>query len=327
MHPKDLFKIIKNQKKVAVYGNGALGKRVGKCLISTGIVISCYIVTDKPQEITTESDGVPIISILELPDSYMNNAVVIVAVNEKHFLAIRKTIEQRFGERHYNNVIYLSEKDICELNRECFPLSVNRFLVDTEPVSRLYGNDRGTPIDRYYIEKFLLEESSKIRKEGMRVLEVGEDTYSRKYFPECIYEMLNYSEGMDLTIDGTIQENYYDVFIATQVFHQIYQVEKAIAGASRLLKKGGVMLATVCGTIVKPARNEEYDHYWGFTIPSITNLMKEVFNGELRIQSFGNVAVATAFIQGVAAEELSISVMEVNDPNYPVCISIFARKE
>ena len=326
MHPKDLFKFIKNQKEVAVYGSGVFGKRVTKCLASRGIIISCYIVTDTSQEKNTESGGVPIIGIYELPDSYMDNAVIVVAVSEKHFSTIRKTIDQRFGERHYN-VIYLTENEICELVRECFPLSVDRFLAETEPISRLYGNDRGTPIDRYYIEKFLQKESIRIKKDGLRVLEVGEDTYSRKYIPNSTYEVLNYSEGMDLTVDGTISENFYDVFIATQVFHQIYQVKKAIAGANRLLKKGGVMLATVCGTIVKPARNDEYDHYWGFTVSSITNLMKEVFNGELRIQSFGNVAVATAFIQGISAEEMSESVMEVNDPDYPVCISIFARKE
>jgi hypothetical protein len=32
----------------------------------------------------------------------------------------------------------------------------------TEPISRLFGFDRGTPIDRYYIEKFLIEKKKDI---------------------------------------------------------------------------------------------------------------------------------------------------------------------
>ena len=44
-------------------------------------------------------------------------------------------------------------------------------LEGTEPVSRLFGYDRGTPVDRYYMEKFLGGHSADIRG---RVLEIGE---------------------------------------------------------------------------------------------------------------------------------------------------------
>src|SRR4051812_35005125 len=51
-------------------------------------------------------------------------------------------------------------------------------LQQTQPVSRVFGIDRGNPIDRYYIEKFLLDCAQDIRGS---VLEISDDTYTRKY--------------------------------------------------------------------------------------------------------------------------------------------------
>ena len=48
----------------------------------------------------------------------------------------------------------------------------------TVPISRDYGFDRGTPIDRYYIERFLERHASEIVG---RVLEVGGDEYTRRF--------------------------------------------------------------------------------------------------------------------------------------------------
>ena len=47
-----------------------------------------------------------------------------------------------------------------------------------EPVSREFGYDRGLPIDRYYIERFL--ETHRLDVTG-RTLEIGDDEYTRRY--------------------------------------------------------------------------------------------------------------------------------------------------
>ena len=47
-----------------------------------------------------------------------------------------------------------------------------------EPTSLQFGFDRGTPIDRHYIEAFLLRNAAFIRG---HVLEVGDDTYTWRY--------------------------------------------------------------------------------------------------------------------------------------------------
>ena len=48
----------------------------------------------------------------------------------------------------------------------------------TEPVSRAFGGDRGLPIDRYYIEKFLGQHKTDIHG---HVLEIGDNKYTRQF--------------------------------------------------------------------------------------------------------------------------------------------------
>ena len=47
-----------------------------------------------------------------------------------------------------------------------------------DPVSRMYGADRGKPVDRWYIERFLAAHTADVRG---RVLEVAETTYTEWY--------------------------------------------------------------------------------------------------------------------------------------------------
>ena len=46
------------------------------------------------------------------------------------------------------------------------------------PISQCFGFDRGLPVDRYYIERFLARHASEIVG---RVLEIGDDTYTRRF--------------------------------------------------------------------------------------------------------------------------------------------------
>ena len=63
-----------------------------------------------------------------------------------------------------------------------------------KPVSRYWGYDRGQPIDRYYIEKFLAANAEHIRG---RVLEIGDKSYTRQYGGEhvTVSDVLHVIEG------------------------------------------------------------------------------------------------------------------------------------
>jgi SAM-dependent methyltransferase len=220
---------------------------------------------------------------------------------------------------------YLARKKVNVIFND---LTVNR------PVSRLFGVDRGTPIDRRYIDKFLLKNSRHI---GGRVLEVGDSSYSKKFAGGEVssFEVLHAVPGNkaativgDLTDPATLPENYVDCFICTQTFNFIFDVQKAIAGAHHLLKPGGILLATVAGiSQISRYDMERWGDYWRFTTASVKKLFEPVFQGGVEVETFGNVLAATAFLQGIAVEDLPDgALLDENDPDYQLLISIVARK-
>ena len=204
----------------------------------------------------------------------------------------------------------------------------------TEPISKVFGIDRGTPIDRYYIERFL-QENAKLMTG--KVLEVGGNHYSKRFAGEgaSSFEVLHAVAGNreativgDLTDPGTLPENLVDCFICTQTFNFIFEVQRAIVGAHHLLKPGGVLLATVSGiSQISSYDMERWCDYWRFTSASLEKLFAPVFGTEVDVETYGNVLAATAFLQGVAVEDLpDTSLLDEHDPDYQLVISIAARK-
>src|SRR5215210_840 len=56
-----------------------------------------------------------------------------------------------------------------KLARARYPKRSYFLRLPTEPISRSFGSDRGTPIDRYYIERFLEQNRSYVRGTCMEV--------------------------------------------------------------------------------------------------------------------------------------------------------------
>jgi SAM-dependent methyltransferase len=202
------------------------------------------------------------------------------------------------------------------------------------PVSSLLACDRGTPIDRYYIENFLLKYSSLIKG---RVLEIADNDYSRRFCGNRVdkFEVLHATPDNrnativgDLTNTSTLPENAVDCFICTQTFNFIYDVQKAITGAHHILKPGGVLLATVGGiSQISRYDMERWGDYWRFTTASMEKLFRPLFQGGVEIESFGNVLASIAFLQGISVEDLpDRALLDENDPDYQLLITIVARK-
>jgi len=202
------------------------------------------------------------------------------------------------------------------------------------PVSSLLGCDRGTPIDRYYVDAFLDKRAELIQG---RVLEIADSSYSRRFGGDRVakYEVLHATPGNrhttivgDLTDPATLPESAVDCFICTQTFNFIFDVQKAITGAHHLLKPGGVLLATVAGiSQISRYDMDRWGDYWRFTTASVQKLFGPVFSGGVEIESCGNVLSATAFLQGIAVEDLpDRTLLDLNDPDYQLLITIVARK-
>jgi SAM-dependent methyltransferase len=194
--------------------------------------------------------------------------------------------------------------------------------------------ERGQPIDRYYIERFLAQRADDIQG---RVLEIGDNTYTCQFGQERVKEsvVLHVAEQKErvtligsLTQKQTIPAASFDCLIITQTLQAIFDIQAAVDTIYHSLKPGGVALITIPG-ISKISRYDmdRWGYYWSFTTRSIKGLFSAVFPPEnLQIQAHGNVLVAVSFLHGLASQELRQKELDHCDPDFEVLITLRAQK-
>lgn len=199
----------------------------------------------------------------------------------------------------------------------------------TSPLSDAWGYDRGTPVDRYYIEAFLNQYRQDIRG---RVLEVKDSGYSDRFGSGVAQShVLDIDPAnphatviADLSAADGIASEQFDCFVLTQTLQFIYDLRAAIQHAYRILRPNGVLLVTVPG--ISPLDRRLTD-YWHLTAASCSTLFGEVFGPQnVTIYSYGNMLAAIAFLTGMARQELSEPELDVNDRRFPVIIAVRAVK-
>jgi glycosyltransferase involved in cell wall biosynthesis len=203
-----------------------------------------------------------------------------------------------------------------------------------QPISRVFGLDRGLCIDRYYIENFLAQHAEDIQG---HVLEIGEDTYTRRFGGERVTrsDVLHAVAGnpkatvvADLTCADHIPADTFDCIILTQTLLCIYDVRAALRHLYRILKPGGVLLATFPGiSQISRYDMDRWGDYWRFTDASARRLFGDIFGPDsVTITTYGNVLAACAFLHGLAAHELKQEELDYHDPDYQVIITVRAVK-
>lgn len=204
------------------------------------------------------------------------------------------------------------------------------------PISPIFGKDRDLlSIERYYIESFLARHAADIRG---RTLEMGDPSYTRKFGGAAVTraDVLHYVAGnplatfvADLTDARSIPDGIFDCIVITQTLQMIYDVRAAIRTLHRILRPGGVVLATSHG-ISRIARREGIDdwgEYWHFTAQSSARLFGDAFGADgVAVHTYGNVLAATANLHGLAAAELAQEELDFRDPNYEVIVAVRAAK-
>jgi len=194
--------------------------------------------------------------------------------------------------------------------------------------------DRGQSIDRYYIERFLQEHTADIRG---YVLEIGNSTYIQQFGRQQVTrsEVLHVTSSNPVaTIIGNfetgegIPQERFDCVILTQTLPFIYDIKAAMANIYAALRRGGVLLATLCGiSQISRYDMERWGDYWRFTSLSARRLFEEVFPpANVMVEAHGNVLTATAFLYGLASHELRTRELDFRDPDYEVLITVRAVK-
>jgi len=209
--------------------------------------------------------------------------------------------------------------------------SIDR-LLSVRPKSDHWGWDRGTPVDRYYIERFLADHAGDVRGNA---LEVKDADYTKRYGHDLVRtDILDIDAAnpqativADLATGEGIPESSFDCFVLTQTLQCVYDTRAALGHASRILRPGGVLLATV-PTVSRAIRKfEPIRDYWRFTPAACTQLFADRFGQHrITVRAYGNILTSIAFLTGMAAEELSEKERERDDPDFPLLVTIRAVK-
>ena len=180
------------------------------------------------------------------------------------------------------------------------------------PISPVFALDRGLPIERYYIERFLRQHQSDIRG---RALEFGDTFYLDKFGGDRVRrkDMFSYVASPTATIvgdlagGGELPSATFDCIVCTQTIQMIYDVRLAVRRLYSMLKPGGVLLLTTHGTskVGRYLDRDGWAEYWHFTRQAARSVFEENFSGLCSVEGYGNILAATCALHGLASEELT----------------------
>jgi SAM-dependent methyltransferase len=200
-----------------------------------------------------------------------------------------------------------------------------------QPVSREFGYDRGLPIDRYYIERFL----ERNRRDVVgRTLEVGDDGYTRRFGGDQTSrrDVLHvHGRNPAATIVGDlvdapqIADETFDCIVVTQTLHLIYDVDRAVATLHRILRPGGVILATFPG--ISQLSGDEWSRTWSWAFDS--RLARHLFashfgDHSVSVEAHGNSLAAAAFLHGMATVELASAQLDPDEAGCELLVTVRA---
>jgi SAM-dependent methyltransferase len=208
------------------------------------------------------------------------------------------------------------------------------------PIGPDFGVDRGRPVDRYYIEGFMARNVGDVRG---RVLEVANNDYTMRFGGAKVersdvltVETNNPKATIvgDVTHPDTLPESTFDCIIFTQTLQYTHDAHVAIKMLHRALQPGGVLLATVPGIAPMgdrpgyPEKSDRWPWYCVFTPAGLRRLLEDPFGqNAVAVESHGNIFAVTAFLYGLALEDIDVSDLNVNDWRYPVTVAGRAIKQ
>ena len=199
------------------------------------------------------------------------------------------------------------------------------------PFSADFGFERGTPIDRFYLERFLHQHRALIRG---AVLEIQAPIYTKLYGQGVeVSETIDISSAVSPTYmcdlaqsDGHVPANRFDCFLLPNTLCVLRDVEGSLRHALRVVKPGGTILAATASAFVPTVT--DYPDYWRMTAAGWREVAGRVFDDGCRfeVEQHGNAVAAMASLLGLAAEELTTDELKANDLRYPVLVTLRCTK-
>lgn len=219
--------------------------------------------------------------------------------------------------------------------KQKYPLINAIASMTSEPISRQFGTERGMPIDRFYIERFLENNKQFIKGD---VLEIEDSMYTKQFGGEHVKTAIVMdvsSVGGNVTFQGNLEtgvgimDEIVDCFILTQTLMYIFDLKSAARNIGRLLKKGGKVLITCSGISQNSIRcMDDYGCYFNFNQEALLRIFEdETALCVIKKGSYGNVKTVTAHLNGLCCEDLKEDDFEVNDKYYPLIVYAVVEKQ
>lgn len=195
----------------------------------------------------------------------------------------------------------------------------------TTPFSDVYGLDRGTSIDRFYIEQFIEEHAKDVAGHVLEVL-APEFAIAAGRKRVTSVDILDIDPSnpeatiiADLSEAESLPSERFDCFILTQTLQYVSDVGAALSNAFHSLVPGGVLLLSVpVASRLDPTAGFE-DDLWRFTPAGLRRILREsIDDADVEVTSFGNVLTAVGFFLGISAEELRGAELSVVDKAFPL---------
>jgi SAM-dependent methyltransferase len=197
-----------------------------------------------------------------------------------------------------------------------------------KPFSVYYGFDRGTPIDRYYLDRFLTRHAPAIHGD---VLEIQAPGYVNKYGTEVrlkhsidINAAMNPTYLCDLAAADIVPSDRYDCFLLPNTLNGLRDIRNCMRHMLRVVKPGGVVLAATA--TMGPLHGDGVD-FWRMSAEGWQEIAADVWRGhDYRIDGHGNCLAVVAAMLGLAQEELTLEELEYQDDRYPALVTLYCRK-
>jgi SAM-dependent methyltransferase len=123
----------------------------------------------------------------------------------------------------------------------------------------------------------------------------------------------------DLAAADAVPSDAFDCFVLTQTLQYVFDLRAAVAHAHRVLRPGGVLLLTL--PVVSRVTDPPLTDLWRFTPLAAERLLEEAFApGEIQVQGRGNVLSQVAFLEGLAAEDLTEAELADDDPRQALLV-------
>jgi SAM-dependent methyltransferase len=198
----------------------------------------------------------------------------------------------------------------------------------TVPFSATYGFERGTPIDRHYLNAFLSAHRDQITGD---VLEVQTTSYTERFGRSVrrsdtfdIAPSFSPTYLCDLShCEEVIPSASYDCVLLPNTLPHLCELDRALVQLRRIVRPGGVILASAAGLLPLTGDVPEFSR---LTPDGWRHRLASAWPGAaVDVDGHGNCLAAIAAQLGLVLEELTPSELDVDDPRYPVLSTIAAR--